>query len=260
LPPKAGNYKDLYMRPLVAGNWKMNGLAANLAELAKLREALAATPPPCEVLVCPPFTLIAQAAWAVRGAFALGGQDCHAKASGAFTGDISAEMLKDAGASYVIVGHSERRQYHGERDGDVAAKAGAAWRAGLTAIICIGETESQRQAGDHSHVCAGQLEGSVPAGATAANTVIAYEPVWAIGTGRTPTVDEVAAMHAHLRACLVGRLGQQGREMRILYGGSVKADNAGELLNLAEVNGALVGGASLKAEEFHRIVASVNAA
>jgi triosephosphate isomerase len=257
LPPKAAQYKDLSMRPLVAGNWKMNGLSASLAELGKLKEALAAQAPPCEVLICPPFTLIAQAAWHVKGAFALGGQDCHAKPSGAFTGDVSAEMLKDAGASYVIVGHSERRQYHGERDGDVAAKAEAAWRAGLTAIICVGETEDQRSAGQHNHVCAGQIDGSVPLAATAANTVIAYEPVWAIGTGKTPTPDDVKAMHAHIRACLIRHLGEGARLLRILYGGSVKADNAAELLNLAEVNGALVGGASLKAEEFQRIVRSV---
>jgi len=212
------------------------------------------------VLVCPPATLIAQANWHVKGAFALGGQDCHAKASGAFTGDVSAEMLKDAGASYVIVGHSERRQLHGERDADVAAKAEAAWRAGLTAIICIGETEDQRQAGEHTNVCAGQLEGSVPAGATAANTVIAYEPVWAIGTGKTPTANDIVAMHAHIRACLVGLFGEDARGLRLLYGGSVKADNAGEILNLAEVNGALVGGASLRAEEFQHIIRSVNPA
>lgn len=246
------------MRSLVAGNWKMNGLASSLAELAKLKEALAAAAPVCEVLVCPPATLIAQAHWQVKGAFALGGQDCHAKPAGAFTGDLSAEMLKDAGASYVIVGHSERRQYHGERDPDVAAKAEAAWRAGLTAIICIGETENQRQAGEHHHICAGQLDGSVPAGATSANSVIAYEPVWAIGTGKTPTADDIKAMHAHIRSCLVSRLGEDARKLRILYGGSVKGDNAGEILNLPEVNGALVGGASLKAEEFHRIIASLN--
>src|SRR4051812_15536741 len=228
------------MRSLVAGNWKMNGLSASLHELDRLKQALAAAPPACEALVCPPFTLIAQAAWAVKGAFALGGQDCHANASGAFTGDVSAEMLKDAGASYVILGHSERRQYHGERDADVAAKAEAAWRAGLTAIICIGETEEQRQAGHHNHICGGQIDGSVPAAATAANTAIAYEPVWAIGTGKTPTADDIKAMHAHIRACLVGRLGEGGRQMRILYGGSVKSDNAGDILNLSEVNGALV--------------------
>ena len=248
------------MRSLVAGNWKMNGLAGSLAELAELKEALAASAPPCEVLVCPPATLLAQANWHVKGAFALGGQDCHAKPSGAFTGDISAEMLKDAGASYVILGHSERRQYHGERDEDVAAKTEAAWRAGLTAIICIGETEGQRLAGGQNHICAGQLDGSVPAGATAANTVIAYEPVWAIGTGKTPTTDDIVAMHAHIRACLVGRLGEGARKLRILYGGSVKADNARQILNLPEVNGALVGGASLKAEEFRRIISSVNPA
>ncbi len=248
------------MRPLVAGNWKMNGLAASLAELGKLKEALAEQTPGCEVLICPPFTLIAQAAWTVKGAFALGGQDCHAKASGAFTGDVSAEMLKDAGASYVIVGHSERRHYHGERDADVAAKAEAAWRAGLTAIICVGETEDQRSAGEHNHVCASQIDSSVPLAATAANTVIAYEPVWAIGTGRTPTAGDIKAMHAHIRACLVARLGEKVRALRILYGGSVKADNAAEILNLAEVNGALVGGASLKAEEFQRIIRCVNGA
>jgi triosephosphate isomerase len=260
LPPKAAQYKDLSMRSLVAGNWKMNGLSASLAELDKLKGMLAAKAPSCEVLVCPPFTLIAQAATAVKGAFPLGGQDCHAKASGAFTGDISAEMLKDAGASYVIVGHSERRQYHAESNRDVAAKAEAAWRAGLTAIICIGETEGQRSAGDHNQTCSDQIDGSVPMAATAANTVIAYEPVWAIGTGKTATADDIKAMHAHLRACLVRRLGEGARQMRILYGGSVKADNAAQILNLAEVNGALVGGASLKAEEFHRIVQGVNAA
>lgn len=248
------------MRALVAGNWKMNGLAASLVELAALKEALAANPAPCEVLVCPPFTLIAQAAWHVKGAFALGGQDCHAKPSGAFTGDVAAEMLKDAGASYVIVGHSERRQYHGERDADVAAKAEAAWRAGLTAIICIGETEGQRQDGHANHICGSQIDGSVPLAATAANTVIAYEPVWAIGTGKTPTSQDIVAMHAHIRACLVARLGEEGRGLRILYGGSVKADNAGEILNLAEVNGALVGGASLKAQDFQRIIESVKTA
>lgn len=248
------------MRPLVAGNWKMNGLSASLAELGKLKEALAVEAPACEVLICPPFTLIAQAAWQVKGAFALGGQDCFAKPSGAFTGDVSAEMLKDAGASYVIVGHSERRQYHGERDADVAAKAEAAWRAGLTAIICVGETEDQRTAGEHNRICAGQIDGSVPRTATPANTVIAYEPVWAIGTGKTPTSEDIKAMHAHIRACLVARLGESARALRILYGGSVKADNAAEILNLAEVNGALVGGASLKAEEFQRIIRSVKEA
>jgi triosephosphate isomerase len=251
------------MRPLVAGNWKMNGLASSLGELVALKDVLAKQPPACDVLVCPPATLIAQAAWAVKGAFALGGQDCHAQDQGAFTGDISAEMLKDAGASYVIVGHSERRHYYGERNSDVAAKARAAWRAGLKAIICIGETESQRDAGDAHAICQGQLEASVPDGATPANTVLAYEPVWAIGTGRTPTSGEITAMHAHIRSCLLRRLGAGVKEgaaqMLILYGGSVKPDNANEILNLPEVNGALVGGASLKASDFLSIIGAIKA-
>jgi len=245
------------MRPLVAGNWKMNGLASSLGELAALKEALARQAPACDVLVCPPATLIAQAAWLVKGAFALGGQDCHAAAKGAFTGDISAEMLSDAGASYVIVGHSERRQIHGESNGDVAAKARAAWRAGLKAIICIGESETQRDAGNATDICQGQLEASVSEEATPANTVIAYEPVWAIGTGKTPTCADIAAMHAHIRACLTARLGDGARKILILYGGSVNPGNAAEILNLPEVGGALVGGASLKSEDFLRIIASV---
>jgi triosephosphate isomerase len=245
------------MRALVAGNWKMNGLAASLAELGALKDALAAAPPVCDVLVCPPATLIAQAAWHVKGAFALGGQDCHAQPKGAFTGDISAEMLKDAGASFVILGHSERRQYHGETSVSVAAKARAAWRAGLTAIICIGESEAQRNAGEAPHICRGQLEESVPQEATSANTVIAYEPVWAIGTGRTPTSADIAAMHAHIRSCLAGKLGAAGEAMLILYGGSVNPGNASEILGLPEVGGALVGGASLKAADFLKIVTAI---
>jgi triosephosphate isomerase len=248
------------MRSLVAGNWKMNGLAAALPELAALKDGLALRPPGCDVLVCPPATLIAQAAWHVKGAFALGGQDCHAKPCGAFTGDVSAEMLKDAGASFVIVGHSERRQVHGETNADVAAKAQAAWRAGLTAIVCIGETASQREAGAHNQICGGQIDGSVPQGATSENTVIAYEPVWAIGTGKTPTSGDIAAMHAHIRACLVARLGGGAKEMPILYGGSVNPSNAAEILNLPEVGGALVGGASLKAADFLAIIAGVKQA
>jgi triosephosphate isomerase len=247
------------MRSLVAGNWKMNGLAASLPELASLKAALAQTPPACDVLVCPPATLLAQAAWQIKGAFALGGQDCSPQEKGAFTGDIAAPMLKDAGASYVILGHSERRQYHGETDAQVAAKAQAAWSAGLTAIVCIGETESQRDAGDHNQICAAQLQASVPQAATAQNTVVAYEPVWAIGTGKTPTTEEIAAMHAHIRASLVAHLGEVGRGILILYGGSVKPDNASEILNLAEVGGALVGGASLKAADFLGIIGAIKA-
>ncbi|MCX7282037.1 MAG: triose-phosphate isomerase [Alphaproteobacteria bacterium] len=244
------------MHSLVAGNWKMNGLAASLAELETLKAALAAAAPACEVLVCPPFTLLAQAA--VVGGVALGGQDCSPRDGGAFTGDVSAAMLKDAGASSVIVGHSERRQLHGERDSDVAAKAQAAWRAGLSAIICVGETEAERDAGNAHGICSGQLDASVPDGATPQNTTIAYEPVWAIGTGKTPTPDDIKAMHANIRSCLVRRLGEGARVMRILYGGSVKPDNAADILNLPEVNGALVGGASLKALDFLSIIKAVN--
>lgn len=245
------------MRPLVAGNWKMNGLTSSLTELEALKAALGGQPASAEVLVCPPFTLVAQAAAIAGDVFAVGGQDCDARPAGAHTGDIAAEMLKDAGASYVIVGHSERRHSHGERDGDVAAKVQAAWRAGLTAIICIGETESQRFSGDAHDICAGQIAGSVPGQASAPNTVIAYEPVWAIGTGKTPTSEEIAQMHGHIRATLMRRLGPGAKAMRILYGGSVKPDNAAEILNLPEVNGALVGGASIKSDDFLRIIRAI---
>jgi triosephosphate isomerase len=234
----------------------MNGVAASLGELNTLKEALGQ--PACDVVICPPATLIAQAAWHVKGAFALGGQDCHTEPKGAFTGDISAEMLRDAGASFVILGHSERRQYHGETDAQVAVKARAAWRAGLTAIICIGESEAQRNAGEAPQVCHGQLQASVPPEASTANTVIAYEPVWAIGTGRTPTSADITAMHAHIRACLVAKLGAAGEGLLILYGGSVNPGNAAEILGLPQVGGALVGGASLKAADFLKIVDAVN--
>ena len=244
------------MRPLVAGNWKMNGLAASLSEISALKERLKPDGV-AEVLVCPPATLIAQANWAIKGAFALGGQDCSPEKSGAFTGDISAAMLKDAGASYVILGHSERRQIHGEKDASVAAKAKAAWAAGLTAIICIGESDAERVSGKANAICHGQIQGSVPTEANAQNSVIAYEPVWAIGTGKTPTNDEIAAMHAHLKQCLSERLGGGATGMRILYGGSVKPSNAGEILNLPGVDGALVGGASLKADDFLAIITAI---
>jgi len=246
------------LRQLVAGNWKMNGVAADLAELNLLRQGLEPQTA-CEVLVCPPASLIARAVSVVEGAFALGGQDCHRESSGAFTGDISAEMLKDAGASYVIVGHSERRQYHGETDALVAAKAQAGWRAGLSVIICVGETEDERDRGHAKPICHGQIKGSVPKTANAANTAIAYEPVWAIGTGKTPSDDDIAAMHAHLRDCLVAHLGEAGRDMRILYGGSVKPSNAAAILSLDNVNGALVGGASLLARDFLAIIAAARA-
>ena len=235
-------------RKLAAGNWKMNGLAADLSEI----EALAAAHPAprSEVLVCPPATLIAQMAWKARGsAVMVGGQDCHARPSGAHTGDIAAAMLTDAGASHVILGHSERRADHGETDALVRAKAGAADAAGLVAVICVGETEAERDRGATLEVVSAQLEGSIPADATAEHLVVAYEPVWAIGTGKTPTPDDVAAVHAHIRGLLTAWF-KDGAEMRVLYGGSVKAANAAVLMHVPEVNGALVGGASLKAEDF----------
>lgn len=247
------------MRPLVAGNWKMNGLGAALAEVEAVAAAVAAGPCRADVLICPPATLLARAVACAAGRIAIGGQDCHAESAGAYTGDVSAEMLKDAGAASVIVGHSERRQYHGETDAAVAAKARAAWRAGLSAIICVGETESERDAGRADDVVGRQVRASVPAGATAAVAAIAYEPVWAIGTGRTPTCDEIAAMHAHIRNTLADLLGEPGRGVRILYGGSVKPSNAAEILAIPDVGGALVGGASLKAADFREIIGAVPA-
>jgi triosephosphate isomerase (TIM) len=242
-------------RPLVAGNWKMNGLAASLTEAAKLKAALMAKPTGCDVLICPPATLVASLAAAMHGGpVATGGQDCHPKASGAHTGDVSAEMLRDAGATAVIVGHSERRADHGESDAIVRTKAEAAHRAGLVAIVCVGETIDQRKAGNTLKIVGGQLAGSVPDAATAANIVVAYEPVWAIGTGLTPTAADVAEVHTALRAQLVTRFGAAGASMRLLYGGSVKPSNAKELMSVANVNGALVGGASLKAEDFMGII------
>ncbi len=239
-------------RPLVAGNWKMNGLRASLNEIeamgAAYDEALRAR---AELIVCPPATLIALARdIAARGGLGLGGQDCHAAPGGAHTGDISAEMLRDAGASYVIVGHSERRSDHGETDADVEAKAAAALRAGLTPIICVGETRAEREAGEALSVVGAQIEGSLPADAPS-HVVVAYEPVWAIGTGLTPTAKDVAEMHAFARARIEARLGRgRSEQVRILYGGSVKPSNARELLSVANVDGALVGGASLAAKEF----------
>ncbi len=247
------------MKKLAAGNWKMNGTTAALEEM---RALLVAHPAPaCEMLLCPPATLIAQAAYHTKGkALHIGGQDCHAKASGAHTGDISAAMLKDAGASHVILGHSERRADHDETNALVKVKAEAALSADLIAIVCLGETEAQRDAGETLALCGNQLHGSIPAGATAANLVIAYEPVWAIGTGRTPTLDQIAEVHAFLRAELVRALGEDGHGVRILYGGSVKPSNAAEIFAMKDVDGALVGGASLKAADFGAIVAALSAA
>jgi len=243
------------MRQLIAGNWKMNGSAAMAsALLAELRGAGGLG---CDLLVCPPATLVALAAQALAGsAIAVGGQDCHAKAAGAHTGDIAAAMLRDAGASHVILGHSERRADHGESDAAVRAKTVVAIEAGLVPIVCVGETEAQRLAGEQDGVVAGQLAGSLPDGFAG---IVAYEPVWAIGTGRTPTEADVAAMHAHIRATLVGRLGADGAGLRILYGGSVKPGNAAALMALPEVGGALVGGASLVAADFLGIARAARA-
>lgn len=247
------------MKKLAAGNWKMNGTAASLSEVAALLRAHPA--PACEMLLCPPATLVAAMAATAKGtALQVGGQDCHAKASGAHTGDISAPMLRDAGASHVILGHSERRADHAETDAQVLAKAEAAIAAGLIAVVCIGETETERDAGKTLDVVGTQLHGSVPANATAANLVIAYEPVWAIGTGRTPTIPEIAEVHAFLRARLTARIGVEASGVRLLYGGSVKPSNAAEIFAVPHVDGALVGGASLKAADFGAIVAALSAA
>ena len=242
------------IRPLVAGNWKMNGTGDNLAELLTMgRGFMGGLDAETEGLICVPATLLTRAADAVgRGKTPLkvGGQDCHAAQNGAHTGDIAAEMLKDAGATHVIVGHSERRTDHGETDAVVMAKAEAAWRAGLVAIVCIGETHAEREAGQTLAVLSRQVQGSVPARATSSTTIIAYEPVWAIGTGLTPTQEDVAAAHAHIRKELSARIGAAAARVRILYGGSVKPSNASALLGVDNVDGALVGGASLKAADF----------
>ena len=248
-------------RPLIAGNWKMNGLKASMAEFEAMLAGAPKVTGKADLLVCPPVTLITAFADKARGskegskALAIGGQDCHPKASGAHTGDISAEMLADAGASAVIVGHSERRADHGENDALVRQKAEAAWRAGLVAIVCIGETQAQRDAGQTLDICGSQLKGSLPDGATAARLVVAYEPVWAIGTGLTPIAGDVEQIHKFIRQTLTARFSGEGTNMRILYGGSVKPSNAAELMAVANVNGALIGGASLKAADFLAIAA-----
>ena len=244
-------------RPLVAGNWKMNGLTASAAELGKIVQGYDALRQDVDLMVCPPATLLATFAPAAQGSgVAIGAQDCHPEASGAFTGDISAEMLADVGATAIIVGHSERRTLHHETDAMVRAKAMAAHRAKLTAILCIGETKNEREAGQALAVVKRQLDDSLPDLASAANLILAYEPVWAIGTGLTPTVADVAEVHGFVRERLIMRYGDAGNDMRILYGGSVKPGNAKELLAVDNVNGALVGGASLKAQDFLGIAAA----
>jgi triosephosphate isomerase (TIM) len=247
-------------RPLIAGNWKMNGMKASVAEIRALRDGIAAGgfAERADIMICPPATLIGAFAAEADGAgLVIGAQDCHAKASGAFTGDLSAAMLADSGAKAVILGHSERRSYHGERDQDVREKVKAAHAAGLLAIMCLGETAGERRLGLTLAVMARQLEGSLPDSADAANTVIAYEPVWAIGTGLTPSVADVAEAHGFLReqlAKLKGDAVAQGT--RVLYGGSVNPKNAAELLTIADVDGGLVGGASLKAGDFLAVIAA----
>ena len=245
------------IRPLIAGNWKMNGLKSALGEFEAMIAGAGALAGKADLLVCPPATLIAAFAEKARGSntIAIGAQDCHPRASGAHTGDLSAEMLADAGASAIIVGHSERRADHGESDALVRQKTEAVWRAGLTAIVCIGETQPQRDAGQALDICRRQLDGSLPDQARADNLVVAYEPVWAIGTGLTPTVGDVQQIHKFIRHFLIARFNGEGARTRILYGGSVKPSNAAELMAVANVNGALVGGASLKAADFLAIAA-----
>lgn len=239
-------------RKLIAGNWKMNGHIDHLRELRGIEKA-AKTHANVDVAICPPATLIAPAVARVPG-LAIGAQDCHSADKGAHTGCLSAAMLKEAGAHHVIVGHSERRADQGETDEDVRGKAEAAHRHGLTAIVCVGETEAERDAGDAETVVTGQVAGSMPADATADWLVIAYEPVWAIGTGRVPTLDDVGAMHAAIRAKLAEIIGDEAEGVRILYGGSMNGDNAADLLAVANVDGGLVGGASLSADKFVPII------
>ncbi len=246
-------------RKMAAGNWKMNGTGDTLAELTTLANDHAQAG--CDVLICPPATLISRAAERVgHTTIAIGGQDCHAAEKGAHTGDISAAMLRDAGASHVILGHSERRENHGESSEMVRAKARAAWDAGLTAVICLGESLAEREAANTLDIIGGQLAGSIPDAATAENLIVAYEPIWAIGTGRVPTLDQIGEVHDFIRARLERRFGAGvGKTTRILYGGSVKPDNARDIFSVANVDGALVGGASLKAADFGAIIAALSA-
>ena len=247
------------MRRLAAGNWKMNGTVESLDEARALASEFPS--PDCDILICPPATLLSRMAETAAGsAIAIGAQDCHANPSGAHTGDISAEMIADAGGTYVIVGHSERRADHGESNAEIRAKAMAVWSAGLAAIICVGETLQEREDGRTLEVVRGQLGGSVPDGASGKNTVIAYEPVWAIGTGKVPTLPEIAEVHEDIRGELTARFGADAQEFRLLYGGSVKPSNAHEIFGVPNVDGALVGGASLNADDFGQIVAGLERA
>ncbi len=243
-------------RKLAAGNWKMNGVGADLAQIDALKAAFPA--PKVDLLICPPATLVYRMAEVASGhVLEVGGQDCHANEKGAHTGDISADMLIEAGATAVILGHSERRTDHGETDATVLAKSEAALAKGLTAVICIGETLDEREGGKTLDVIGTQLAGSTPDGSTGANTVIAYEPVWAIGTGKIPTLEQIGEVHSFIRAELVKRFGEAGNEFRVLYGGSVKPSNATEIFAVEDVDGALVGGASLKADDFGGIISAL---
>ncbi len=244
------------MRPLIVGNWKMNGLTAQLADIVALTASIRARPACAEVLLCPPFTLIEPAVRAADGIVSIGAQNCHHEASGAWTGEVSAEMLRDSGATAVIVGHSERRQQHGETDAMVAAKARAAACASLLTIICVGETQAQRASSQAAFACEAQLARSLPREIPASACAVGYEPLWAIGSGRTPTNSDICDMHAHLRQWLLTNLGADGNDVRIVYGGSVTADNANAILALSHVGGVLVG-PSLEAAAFESIVRAV---
>jgi triosephosphate isomerase len=242
------------MRPIIVGNWKMHGLSAKLKDIETLSAWAVGRRPSADVIVCLPATLIEHAARIAAGRIGIGGEDCHVGTSGPFTGDISAAMLKNVGASAVIVGHSERRQHHGETNAVVLAKARDARRAELLAIICVGETKAQRDDGRALSVCGEQIAGSVPEDATSSSIVVGYEPLWAIGSGVMPTMQQITQAHAHIRHCLCTRLGPEGRTVRILYGGSVKPSNAVEILGASDVGGALVGGASLIPDDFEAII------
>ena len=241
-------------RKLAAGNWKMNGIKADLEEISKLDTII--DTPNCEVLICAPATLLAPLAkTAADTSIKVGGQDCHSEKSGAFTGDVSAEMIRDAGAKYVILGHSERRSIHGEQDACIRDKTNMAWNAGLKAIVCVGETLDQREASNTLDIIGGQMAGSIPDLATGENLVVAYEPVWAIGTGLTPTLDQIGEVHDFIRIRLERRFGEGvGRSVRILYGGSMNPKNVDEIIEVSNVDGGLVGGASLRADDFAKII------
>ena len=246
--------------PLAAGNWKMNGTADALSEIDALAQAQGEAG--ADILICPPATLLERMARAADGTkIAVGGQDCHWNETGAHTGDVSAQMLKDAGATAVILGHSERRADYGETNDTVRKKTAAAWEAGLMAVVCVGETLAEREASNTIQIIEGQLAGSLPELATGHNLVVAYEPVWAIGTGKVPTTDQIGEVHDRIRSNLIARFGDGvGKSVRILYGGSVKPGNAAEIFAVENVDGALVGGASLKAEDFGGIIAALDQA